>query len=151
MATIICHDVTGNTFPVAPEALLFRPAIYGIVLENNQALLQKEAETGLWHPLGAVLPDNQTPDQTIRHVFRQLTGINPVVKEMLYLEDRYLIDDDRRAWHVATLYYLIERPSATAPLNENSPAQWVPLDALQRHAMQFGYEAIQAGRLQLKL
>lgn len=151
MATIICHDVSGNTFPVAPEALIFRPAIYGIVIENGQTLLQKHAQTDLWYPIGAMLPENQTPNQTICHLFRQLTGINPLLKELLYLEDRYLIDDDRRAWHLAALYYRLERPSITVPLAETSDVEWVSLDQLDRVTMQFGYEAIQAARLQLKL
>lgn len=150
MATIICHDVQGNCVLVAPEALLFRPAVYGIFLENHQVLLQKHPDTGLWFPPGTVLAEHETPAQAIRHTFRQLTGMTPRPGPILYLEDQYLVDGERRAWHFAVVYYALERSSAAATLSESGKVEWTPLDTLQRTQMQFGYEAVQAGRLQLK-
>jgi ADP-ribose pyrophosphatase YjhB (NUDIX family) len=155
MATIICYDVFGNAVPVAPEALTFRPAVNGIFIENNQILLQKHPQTGLWHPPGSVLAENETPAQAIRHIFRDLTGMTPLLGPLLFVEDQYHIDDDRRAWCLSTLYYALERPMAAATLAEpdDSAVQpdWVSLDDLARHQMQYGYEAILAGKLQLKL
>lgn len=151
MATIICHDVHGKTVPVAPEALLFRPAVYGVFIENNQVLLQKHADTNLWRPPGVLLADNETPSQAIRHTFRRLTSMTPRLGPMLYVEDQYLVDNEQRAWHLAVLYYALERPSTAANLSDASKLEWVALETLQRQQMQFGYEAVQAGRLRLKL
>ncbi len=151
MATIICYDVEGNTVPVAPEALVFCPAVYGIFIENNQTLLLKQAATGLWFPPGAVLANNETPTQAVRQTFRQLTGMTPKLGPILYVEDQYFIDEDRRAWHYSVLYYALERPSSASAISESGQIDWVILDDLTRDQMQFGYEAIQAGRLQLKL
>lgn len=152
MATIICHDIQGNPIPVAPEALIFRPAVYGIFIENNQVLLHKYQYSSLWCPPGAILAAHETPNQIIRHTFRKLTGMTPKLGPMLYMEDQYLFDGERRAWHFAVVYYALERPSTAATLSMDSGiTEWVPLADLDRRQMQFGYEAIQAGRLQLKL
>jgi len=151
MATILCHDAAGNTFPVAPEALNFRPAVYGIFIENGQVLLQKHPQTLLWHPPGSILAENETPTQAVRHVFRRLTGMTPRMGAMLYVEDQFMMDEDRRAWQFSVVYYALERPSTAATISETGKVEWVPLDGLERQQMQFGYEAVQAGRLQLKL
>jgi ADP-ribose pyrophosphatase YjhB (NUDIX family) len=151
MTTILCHDVSGGTFPVAPEALFFRPAVYGIFIENSQVLLQKQPQTMLWQPPGTILAENETPTQAVRHIFRRLTGMTPRVGVMLYVEDQYVMDSDRRAWHLSVVYYALERPSTAATISDSSKIEWVPLDELDRSQMQFGYEAVQAGRLRLKL
>lgn len=151
MATILCYDVSGGTFPVAPEALLLRPAVYGIFIENSQILLLKHPQTLRWQPPGTVLAENETPTQAIRHVFRWLTGMTPRVGAMLYVEDQYVLDNDRRAWQLSVVYYTLERPSTAATISDSTKVEWVPLSELERSQMQFGYEAVQAGRLQLKL
>jgi ADP-ribose pyrophosphatase YjhB (NUDIX family) len=151
MATIICHDVEGNPIPVAQEAVLFRPAVYGILIEHNQVLLQKHPDSTLWQPPGAVLGENETPAQTVRQIFRQLTGMTPRPGPMLFVEEQYVIDGEQRAWHLGVVYYALERPSTASTLSESGKIEWVALDNLQRQQMQFGYEAVQAGRLQLKL
>jgi ADP-ribose pyrophosphatase YjhB (NUDIX family) len=67
------------------------------------------------------------------------------------VEDQYVMDSDRRAWHLSVVYYALERPSTAATISDSSKIEWVPLDELDRSQMQFGYEAVQAGRLRLKL
>lgn len=151
MATILCYDDNGNTVPVAPEALSFRPAVYGIFIENNQVLLLRHAVTGLWQPPGGVLAANESPTQQIRQIFRRLTGMSTRLGPVLYMEDLFLIDDERRAWHYAVLYFALERHTAVSAQADSATVEWIPLANLQRQQMQLGYEAVRAGRLQLKL
>ncbi|NJN55484.1 MAG: hypothetical protein HC804_12460 [Anaerolineae bacterium] len=99
-----------------------------------------------------ILAENETPTQAIRHAFRRLTGMTPRVGVMLYVEDHYVMEEgERHAWQLAVVYYALERPSTAATISETSKTEWVALPDLQRQQMQFGYEAVQAGRLQLKL
>lgn len=156
MATIICYDAYGNAVPVASEALTFRPAVYGIFIESNQVYLLKHSDTSLWYPPGIVLSELDTPTQAIRHRFRDLTGMTPTLGPMIYVEDLYHIDEDRRAWHLSALYYALLRPNmataaSPAETSQTEELVWVPLEDLARNEMQFGYEAVQAARLQLKL
>lgn len=155
MATTICSDIFGNLVPVSPEALIFRPAVYGIFIENNQAFLLKHPQTELLYPPGHLLGEDETPTQAIRHQFRDLTGMTPKIGALIFLEDRYFVDDDHRAWHISALYYALERPKTAvnqfSEVDDSKKPEWIHLDNLQRHQMQFGFEAIQAGRLQLKM
>ncbi|MCP4422347.1 MAG: NUDIX domain-containing protein [Chloroflexi bacterium] len=155
MATIVCYDVYGNPIPVAVESITFRPAVYGIFIENSQVLLQQQPQTNLWHPPGSMMAASDTPTQVIRHYFRQLTGLTPAAGSLLFVEDQFYLDEERRAWKFSALYYALERPLNTATAltesEEDTLISWLPLDDLQRTQIQFGYEAIQAGKLQQKL
>ncbi|WP_420629384.1 NUDIX domain-containing protein [Candidatus Leptofilum sp.] len=155
MATIVCYDIYGNAVPVAAESITFRPAVYGIYIENSQILLQKQPETGLWHPPGTMLTASDTPTQVIRQYFRQLVGLTPAIGSLLFVEDQYFLDEARRAWKLSAMYYGLERPLTTATAlietDETNPTEWIPLANLQRDQFQFGYEAVQAGKLQQKL
>jgi len=155
MATIVCYDIHGNAVPVAAESVTFRPAVYGIFIENSQVLLQKQTQTGLWHPPGTILITSNPPTQVIRHYFRQITGLTPVIGSLLFVEDQYFLDEERRAWKLSAMYYGLERPLTTATSlteeEETTQTQWVPRTDLQREQFQFGYEAVQAGKLQQQL
>jgi len=155
MSSIVCYDIHGNAVPVAAESITFRPAVYGIFIENGQILLQQQSQTGLWHPPGTTLSVSDTPTQIIRHHFRQIMGLTPAIGSLLFVEDQYFLDEERRAWKLSALYYGLERPlsSATtlAEAEETTQTQWVPLVELQREQFQFGYEAMRAGQLQQKL
>jgi hypothetical protein len=71
------------------------------------------------------------------------------------VEDRYLVDEKGQAWRLSALYYALDRPPmmATALTGQEGLArpEWVPLEGLSRDQLQFGYEAIQAAWLRLKL
>lgn len=155
MATVCCYDVYGNAVPVAPESIAFRPAVYGIFIENEHILLLRHPQSELWHPPGSMLAAHETPTQAVRHYFRQLTGMTPILGPLLFVEDQYHIDGARQAWHLSVLYYALDRPTATAAtlaeLESSAQPDWLPLAELERNQMQFGYEAIQAGWLRLRL
>lgn len=155
MSNVCCYDVHGNAVSVAPEAITFRPAVHGIFIENAQILLLRHPQTGLWYPPGSVLAPHETPTQAVRHYFRQLTGMTPILGPLLFVEDQYHIDSAQQAWHLSVLYYALDRPTAAATtlseLDSSAQPRWVPLAELERNQMQFGYEAIQAGWLRLRL
>jgi ADP-ribose pyrophosphatase YjhB (NUDIX family) len=154
MSTIICHDPDGKPVQVAPEALQFRPAAYGIFIENELILLQKQPESGLWFPPGRPLRPQDTPAEAIRHHFRQLIGVIPIIGSFLFVTEQYLVDAAQNAWREAQTYYLVERPpvvETTLPaVGTAVPPEWIRLNDLTRTQMQFGYDAVQAGRLLLR-
>lgn len=153
--TIRCYDSQGNAVDILADQLQFTPAVYGIFIENEQVLLLRAAENSLWQLPGAWLGSNETPDQLLRRLFRQLLGIMPLIGPLLFVEDRYELDKRRQGWHVATLYYALGRPSSPVPTlaatRLHSQAAWIPLNQLERQQLHFGYEAIKAGELNLSL
>lgn len=150
---VFCYTAQGNAVPVPEDALTFRPAVYGIFIDNDEAFLLRHPETQLFYPPGRILTEYEVPRQTIRLYFRQLTGMMPQLGPLLFVEERYFMDEEGKAWHLTDLYYVINRLDAvgTAESSDNLQPIWVPLTDLPLAAFQFGYEAVQAGRLRLKL
>lgn len=156
MATILCYDREGNAVPVSSDTLSFRPAVYGVFIENNQVFLLKHPTNGLWSLPGKVLAEDEPPTQAIRQLFRKLTGLVLHLGSLIYVEDQYVVDDDEKAWHQSLMYYLLTRPSITTTptltvTDHYEQPEWVSLTNLQRHELQFGYQALQAARLLQKI
>jgi len=155
MKQIVCYDLEGNPTPISPDAIIFRPAVYGIFIENQQVLLTRHPQIGLWYPPGGILKAHEPPTQAVRHFFRERAGMTPRLGPMLHIEEKFRLDDEGQAWHLVMLYYALDRPEATvATLTEIESAQqpdWVPLNELHREQLLLGYEAIEAAKLRLQL
>lgn len=154
---IHCYDALGNVVPVPDDSVQFRPAVYGILIdEYEQVLLLRHPQTNLWQPPGSILDPQETPKQAVRVYFRRITGITPNVGSLLLVEDQYHITQDEKAWHLSMMYYAMEKPTlTTTTMGESSDpdidTRWVPMAELDRTKLQFGWEAILAGQLQQKL
>ncbi len=155
MTTIQLFDAAGHAQAVSSEKLTFRPAVYAILIEHDQVMLLRDRATQLLSPPGRIVAEHEAPTQAIRHYCRDVAGITPILGPLLFMENQYR-SENGRFWQLSVLYYALERP-ATASINfaENpdSPLQpeWLPLDDLARTQFQFGYEAVQAGKLRLQL
>lgn len=155
MTTVQIVNAHGQVQAVTVEDLTFRPAVYGIFIEQDQILLLRHVETQLLLPPGRIVAQNEEPAQAIRHYFRELADITPVVGSLLFIENQYRQENDQ-SWQLSALYYSIERPSLASIRfpNEDNPQtkpEWLQLDQLERSQFQFGYEAMQAGKLHLQL
>lgn len=155
MKQIVCYNPEGTPVPVPADSLTFRPAVYGIFIENQQVLLMRDPAVDLWRPPGGILQPHEPPTQAVRHFFREVTGMTPKLGPLLHVEEKYRIDDDGQAWHLTMLYYALDRPEATvATLTEienTIQPDWVPLNELRREQLLLGYEAIEAGKLRSQI
>jgi 8-oxo-dGTP diphosphatase len=154
MTMIHCYDGQGNEVAVPSEAVVFRPAAYGILIENEQVLLTRQSDTGLWQPPGTILETQETPTQALKQYFRRVAGLSPIIGPLIFVEDLYRITEGGQAWHLSVLYYALDRPpysSLTLVKKEQVQAEWLPLARLERSLLQFGYDALQAARLRLRL
>lgn len=155
MPTITCFDAYGNPHLIPQDKVQFRPAVFGIFVEDAQILLTRHPQTNLLMPPGCILAPFESPTQSIRHYFRQLIGIIPDLGPLLFIEDQFTLDDQQQAWHLSVLYYALERPSTnTSPLAEWEGAprpEFVPLADIKRELLQFGFEAVQAAHIRLPL
>jgi len=155
MTTIQVFDANGHAQAAPSKNLTFRPAVYGIFIEHDQILLLRNLASQLLLPPGRIVADNETPTQALRHYFRELAHITPVLGSLLFMETQYR-QENGRFWQLSVLYYGIQRPSTDSiNFSENQDAkiqpEWLPVSSLERTQFQFGYEAVQAGKLQLRL
>jgi ADP-ribose pyrophosphatase YjhB (NUDIX family) len=148
MSVVCCYDEDGQLHLVAPDTLVFAPAVYGIFIEDQRILLLQQ-QNGLYAPPGRLVAFNESPNQVIRHYFRRLAEATLDLGPLLVVEEQYRWLNGR-AHRITALYYGLERPStASIRLNETlelpSRPLWVDLLTLQRHHFQFGFNAVMAG------
>lgn len=152
---MLCFDDNGKVVNIPNGPTGIRPAVYGILIENEQVLLQPHPGSNLWHPPGKVLEIEETPASAVLRCFQANAGITPVITGLLLAEDRCWVDRNGQPWQLSVLYYNLKKPTAGAAglINFNSPArpEWHPLENLTRDKMLFGYEAVEAGRIRLRL
>lgn len=150
MNVALGYNWQGEAVMIAAEGLKARPAVYGVFIENGRVLLRHHPPTNLYCLPGGIVEAHERIADALRHFFRQVTGIMPVVSGLLYAEERFYVDEAECAWQLTTMYYALKRPStlitALPEWEEESRAEFVPLEAITREQLLFGYDAIQAGR-----
>jgi hypothetical protein len=149
MTTTQIFDTSGQAQTISSKTLTFRPAVYGIFIEHDQILLLRNPETQLLQPPGRIIAENETPSLAVRLFFNELANITPILGPLLYIETQYR-QENGQDWQLSTLYYAIKRSSidsiSFADTQQHYP-EWLQIDNLYRTQFQFGYEAIQAGKL----
>ncbi|MDX1687558.1 MAG: NUDIX domain-containing protein [Candidatus Promineifilaceae bacterium] len=146
-----CVDEEGELIAVPTEQVTFRPAVYGILIDNGRVILKRRGPKNLWRPLGGRLACGQTPAQVLQARFRASTGFVPVPGPMLLLEEQHRVDEEGKAWHLVAMYYALRRPAGSVAMmndraSQGEGSQWVPLEELTAEAMLFGYQAVDAAR-----
>lgn len=144
---ILCYDQRGQAVSLAPEAIEFRLAGYGVLVENNQVLLWPNPATQLWQLPGGIAAKEQSLNQAVRQYFQEVTGVMPELGPLLLAEERYESDSEGRGYHLAVFYYAVERltTSMAGLVDFDNPAapEWIPVPTLERRQLQGGYDAIQ--------
>ncbi|GAB4155783.1 MAG: hypothetical protein Fur0021_23500 [Candidatus Promineifilaceae bacterium] len=148
MLPLYLFDSWGKLQQAPPTTVLFRPAAYGILIENNQILLQRQPETGAWTLPGGIVPAAETPTQTVRQAVQLAAGFVPEVGPLLFVETLHRLEDNA-AWRLAALYFHLSRPKLTyAMVDFDTPTrpEWISLNTLLREQLQSGYDAIRAAQ-----
>jgi ADP-ribose pyrophosphatase YjhB (NUDIX family) len=152
---VLCFDNNGQVVDVPGEPVGVRPAVYGILIENDQVLLQPHETTDLWQPPGKVLEEGETPTSAVLRCFQATAGIQPVITGLLMVEDRCWVDKEGRLWQLSVLYYALKRPTAGVAgmidFDNAAHPEWFPLENLTREKMLLGFEAVEAGRVRQEL
>jgi ADP-ribose pyrophosphatase YjhB (NUDIX family) len=152
---VICFDDHGRATSVAQADVAFSPAVYGILVENNQVLLHRHQATTLWLLPGGLVDAFEKPSQALRRHFRAATSVTAATGPLLLVEEQYRIDEEGRAWHLSVLYYALTRPLAGSQslIDFENPQQpeWALLETLTPEQLQFGYDAIRLAQARQRL
>ena len=103
----VCIDLFGKEFTVATESLLWRPAVYGIVIKNNSVLLSKQYGDRYGLPGGGLNLGEDPKDGVVREV-KEETGINVGNPKLIGLENSYFKTthaSTNKAYHSLLLYF----------------------------------------------
>lgn len=104
MSQITCHDIKGKKYRVNSSQLSFRPAIYGVIVEDNNILLSKQWD-GYDFPGGGIDLGEKFEDALVREV-KEETGMEVRVGELLHAgESFFKLPVSGEFVHSIHLYY----------------------------------------------
>lgn len=140
---IICHDLHNNQIEVRADKLIFRPSIYGILIEKNKVLLSKQWD-GYDLPGGGVYI-YETLEQALKREFFEETGINveliaPVHCETSFFCPSYSKKHKDQYWNCPLIYCLVKKVGGRISkdnLDEEEQKytdmpEWIDLDKISR-------------------
>lgn len=105
---IICTDLNGNTVSMPKSKLAFRPAVYGVIIEDGKVLLSKQWD-GYDFPGGGIEIGESIIDALKREI-REETGLEVEVGKILACESsffKYRFED--KCVQSILIYYACKR------------------------------------------
>jgi len=143
MSLVPCTTLNGETVLVPQASLIFRPAVYGVIIHNEQVLLVTTRRTGNYYfPGGAVELGERIEEALVREV-REETGLEIEVGPLFHFEEHcFFYDPTAEAWHGLLFFYhcmprsfkLIAREHIQD--DEADTPDWLKLHALQPEQFQ---------------
>ncbi len=142
MKKIICHDINKKLHEADPERLIYRPSVYGVLIEGNKVLLSKQFDGYDFPGGGSEL--NETMHETLQREFFEETGFHVEVLEPLHCETSFFHPSHSKKhkdefWNCPLLYFTVRKVSgelSTANFDEEEQeyadmAEWINLSEIE--------------------
>lgn len=109
---VICHNLNNEKFEVDTDKLIFRPSVYGILIEENNILLSKQWD-GYDFPGGGIELD-ETIAEALKREFIEESGIEikpimPIHCETDFFNPDYTDKYKGQYWNAVMMYYLVKK------------------------------------------
>lgn len=138
MKKVTCHDINGEEQEVEKDQLIYRPSIYGILIEDGKVLLSKQYD-GYDFPGGGQELD-ETVHQTLQREFFEETGLQVEVLDVMYggtsfFHPTHSKKYEHQFWNCPLLYFTVKRTGGAlsteyfdeAEKTYANLAEWIPL------------------------
>lgn len=126
--TVECRTSFGEVKQVPPNELIFRPAVYGLIVHEEKILLVRHAPTQKYIPPGGGIDKGEQLQTALHREIMEETGITVEIGDFLHVEeDFYYYEPTAQAVHGFMFIYECQ------PLEfELSPVEYPPEEALDR-------------------
>lgn len=106
---VICKDIYGKEYEVSANELIFRPSVYGIIIEGDKILLSRQHD-GYDYPGGGINLGENIEDALVREV-REETGLTVNVGKLIACENSFFRSSKGHSFQGVMLYYLCQPQS----------------------------------------
>ena len=138
MQQITCNAFFGGTHVVPLEKLVFRPAVYGIIIDDSKIMVVTNRRTGkLWFPGGGV-ELGERMETALKREVREETGIEIEVVHFEGFEENFFYYDPLdEAFHSLLFFYsctpktFVPLPSHQVNDGEATNPRWVKINGLK--------------------
>lgn len=132
---VLCRDLWGDEVEVSAEELMWRPGVYGVLIEGEKILLSKQRD-GWDFPGGGIKLGERVHEALVRE-YKEETGLTVHPKKLVTMEDNFFQPkfDLSQHWQSIQLYYTCEYVSgeiSTEGFEKHEKeymqaAEWVPI------------------------
>lgn len=115
---IMCSTIfrDGEKVPVPAEQLTFRPSVYGVLINGDQALLHGYMD-GYDFPGGGLNP-GEGLKEGLQREFLEETGITVDVGNLIYVtQDFFIHPATQKAYHTVLMYFICSNPRGEITTN----------------------------------
>ncbi len=103
---VICKDIHGKEYEVSANELIFRPSVYGVIIQDNKVLLSKQHD-GYDYPGGGINLGEKIEEALVREV-KEETGLTVKVGNLIACEDSFFRSSKGNHFQGVMLYYLCQ-------------------------------------------
>jgi len=112
MNKVICHDIDGKLHKVNVNKLIFRPSVYGVLIEKGKILLLKQ-KIGYDFP-GGGMELGETLEQTLKREFFEETGLKVEPLKVICIKTDFFhpihsLKHKHEYWNCQLIYFLVKR------------------------------------------
>ena len=141
MKQVICRDINNNkTEPIPVEKLIFRPSIYGVIIQEGKVLLVPQWEDGYDFPGGGIDKGETLEGALLREV-KEETGLVVKKDKIIACEQDFFKahNHDDVYFHSILMYFVCTNPQgeiSTDGFDEEEKeyakkAEWVDLEKIK--------------------
>lgn len=137
MNLIICDAFLGGTKQVTRDKLQFRPAVYGLIIDQDRILLVNTIVSNRYSLPGGGVELGERMEAALQREVREETGLDVEVGRFAgFNEGFFYYDPGDRAFHSFRFYYYCQPLTSNLATkdkiedDEVDQPQWVPISAL---------------------
>lgn len=103
-----CYSINGKVKIVPDEKLIFRMAVYGLILKDDEILVMNIKGVDSYFFPGGGVEQGEILEEALRREVKEETGFNVNVKKFLDFKESFYYSPLKKAYHEFMFFYLCE-------------------------------------------
>ena len=139
MKTISCKNNFDQIVEIPEEKFIFRPSVYGIVLDKNKiVVLRNKSNNKLWFP-GGGLEIGERLEEGLKREIHEETGLSVEVNDLLLTKENFFYYQPKDGAYHAFLFFYLCHPkdnfnnfNPTDLTDESVDPRWIEISEIEK-------------------